>query len=57
MSCPKDAVVADIGAGTGKLTKLLTAQGLYVEAIEPNDTMRAYGNKDMEPPPIGQRER
>lgn len=48
MSCPKGAVVADIGAGTGKLTKLLTAQGLYVEAIEPNDTMRAYGNKNTQ---------
>jgi len=32
--------VADIGAGTGKLTGLLLARGLRVYAVEPNDAMR-----------------
>jgi len=32
--------VADVGAGTGKLTGLLLAKGLTVYAVEPNDAMR-----------------
>lgn len=35
--------VADIGAGTGKLTKELLKRGLTVKAIEPNEEMRKYG--------------
>jgi ubiquinone/menaquinone biosynthesis C-methylase UbiE len=35
--------VADIGAGTGKLTRLLLNRGLTVHAVEPNDAMRALG--------------
>lgn len=35
--------VADIGAGTGKLTKELLAAGFAVHAVEPNDAMRAHG--------------
>ena len=35
--------VADIGAGTGKLTKLLLLNGLTVKAVEPNDNMRVMG--------------
>lgn len=38
--------VADIGAGTGKLTRLLLERGLRVHAVEPNDNMRAYGIKN-----------
>lgn len=33
--------VADIGAGTGKMTLLLAEQGLQVEAVEPSGAMRA----------------
>lgn len=33
--------VADVGAGTGKFTKLLLDRGFEVYAIEPNDQMRA----------------
>lgn len=33
--------VADVGAGTGKLTRVLAAGGLDVEAIEPDPGMRA----------------
>ncbi|MEE2745408.1 MAG: class I SAM-dependent methyltransferase [Pseudomonadota bacterium] len=38
--------VADIGAGTGKLTKKLLDFGLVVDAIEPNDSMRFLGQKN-----------
>ena len=37
---PEDAVFADIGAGTGKLTKELAEQGYTVYAVEPNEDMR-----------------
>lgn len=33
--------VADVGAGTGKLSRLLVARGLEVTAVEPDDGMRA----------------
>ena len=32
--------VADVGAGTGKLTRLLRARGLEVTAVEPTGGMR-----------------
>lgn len=35
--------IADIGAGTGKLGKLLLARGYQVTAVEPNDAMRECG--------------
>lgn len=35
-----DAVIADIGSGTGILTKQLLDRGLQVIAVEPNDDMR-----------------
>ena len=35
--------VAEIGAGTGKLTKTLLEMGLSGWAVEPNDAMRAQG--------------
>jgi len=34
------SVVADIGAGTGKLTRMLLARGWDVAAVEPNEAMR-----------------
>jgi ubiquinone/menaquinone biosynthesis C-methylase UbiE len=37
---PQSAQAADIGAGTGKLTRALLAAGMTVMAIEPNETMR-----------------
>ena len=36
-----DAVVADLGSGTGLLSELLLARGARVLAVEPNDAMRA----------------
>jgi SAM-dependent methyltransferase len=36
---PAPARVADIGAGTGKLTELLLARGLDVDAVEPDQRM------------------
>lgn len=36
-------VVADIGAGTGKLSRPLAQRGLRVNAVEPNDQMRERG--------------
>lgn len=37
---PQDAVIADIGAGTGKFTVALAERGYSVFAIEPNADMR-----------------
>ena len=41
-------IVADIGAGTGKLTKELLKAGLKVKSVEPNDAMRSYGIRNTE---------
>jgi len=38
--------VADIGAGTGKLTKELLKRGLTVRSVEPNDAMRQIGMRN-----------
>ena len=43
INCPKASFVADIGAGTGKLTKLLSLYYSKIYAVEPNDNMRSYG--------------
>jgi len=48
LNCEQGDKVADIGAGTGKLTKLLLAAGMEVSAVEPNDNMRMYGKKNTE---------
>lgn len=37
--------IAEVGAGTGKLTKMLLEMGLDVIAVEPNDAMREEGIK------------
>ena len=46
--CSPDKPVGDIGAGTGKLTKMLLEFDLTVHAVEPNDNMRKYGIKNTE---------
>jgi SAM-dependent methyltransferase len=38
---PRECTVADVGAGTGILSRLLAARGAYVLAVEPNAAMRA----------------
>jgi ubiquinone/menaquinone biosynthesis C-methylase UbiE len=43
MNCRLSEPVADIGAGTGKLTVPLLNRNLRVIAIEPNDAMRDFG--------------
>ena len=42
-----ESVIADIGAGTGKLTKLLLERGSTVYAVEPNNEMRARAEADL----------
>lgn len=44
----RDFKVADVGAGTGKLTEDLSQLGLTGCAVEPNDAMRAEGMKVFE---------
>ena len=41
----RDFFVADVGAGTGKLTEELASLGCRGYAVEPNDAMRAEGEK------------
>jgi ubiquinone/menaquinone biosynthesis C-methylase UbiE len=43
IGCAPSRPVADIGAGTGKLTKELLTHGLTVNSVEPNDAMRSIG--------------
>lgn len=47
----RDFRVADVGAGTGKLTENLSQLGLTGCAVEPNDAMRAEGIKAFEKNP------
>lgn len=44
---PKNAVFADVGAGTGILTQQLLETGHTVYAVEPNDDMRAQAEADL----------
>jgi SAM-dependent methyltransferase len=46
LSPPRPARVADVGAGTGKLTSFLLTQGLRVEAVEPDPAMLAVLVRD-----------
>lgn len=41
------AIIADIGAGTGILTRLLLENGNHVFAIEPNDAMRGAAEASL----------
>jgi ubiquinone/menaquinone biosynthesis C-methylase UbiE len=43
IGCSPPKNVADIGAGTGKLTKELLKHGLSIRSVEPNDAMREIG--------------
>lgn len=46
LSDPADAIVADLGAGTGISSRLLAARGARVLAIEPNAAMREAAAPD-----------
>ncbi len=48
IGCDRSKSVAEIGAGTGKLTKELLKHGLTVRSVEPNDAMRAIGVRNTE---------
>jgi SAM-dependent methyltransferase len=43
----RDRVVADIGSGTGLLTKVFLDNGNRVFAVEPNDEMRSFAEKNL----------
>jgi SAM-dependent methyltransferase len=49
---PRSATVADIGSGTGILTKQLLNAGYEVYAIEPNGPMRAEAERSLEAEPL-----
>jgi ubiquinone/menaquinone biosynthesis C-methylase UbiE len=44
--CKPKTNVAEVGAGTGKLTKELLKHGMIVRSVEPNDAMREIGIKN-----------
>lgn len=44
--------VADVGAGTGKLTVPLLQHGFTVTAVEPNDAMRSFGQTNTAAWPV-----
>ena len=46
--CTPKTPIAEVGAGTGKLTKELLKHGLTVKSVEPNDAMRAIGIKNTQ---------
>ena len=46
--CTPQKPIAEVGAGTGKLTKELLKHGLTVKSVEPNDAMRAIGIKNTQ---------
>ena len=48
IGCTRSRPVAEIGAGTGKLTKELLKRGLTVSAVEPNEAMRAIGTRNTQ---------
>jgi len=43
----KNSVIADIGSGTGKLTRLLLERGFSVTAAEPNENMRRAAEAEL----------
>lgn len=47
LSISPEMVLADIGAGTGKLTRQLLQRGSTVYAIEPNDQMRSILQREL----------
>jgi ubiquinone/menaquinone biosynthesis C-methylase UbiE len=51
---PIDAVFADIGAGTGKLSRQLAMHGVTLFAVEPNEDMRAQLCSTLAPYPNAQ---
>ena len=47
INCISSKTIADIGAGTGKLTKHIIKTGAKVKAVEPNSNMAYYGKKNI----------
>ena len=47
INCISTKTIADIGAGTGKLTKHIIKTGAKVKAVEPNSNMAYYGKKNI----------
>lgn len=45
----KEKIVADIGSGTGILSRIFLDNGNFVYGIEPNGEMRSFAEKDLTP--------
>jgi SAM-dependent methyltransferase len=43
----RESVVADIGSGTGILSKIFLENGNAVYSVEPNNSMRSYAERDL----------
>ncbi len=43
----KDKIVADVGSGTGLLSRIFLDNGNFVYGIEPNNEMRSFAERDL----------
>jgi SAM-dependent methyltransferase len=47
ISFTKDKIVADVGSGTGILSRIFLDNGNFVYGVEPNDEMRSFAEKNL----------
>lgn len=48
LDLPKNAIIADIGAGTGNYSFALASAGYIIKAIEPSTVMVSHSERDLD---------